>query len=105
MPNEKKLGYLGIAGMIDQLCPEKHMELATALRGRMKGATYLLQEAEERTPISRYFILHGLTFLLPRKVVFTAVRRDALLAAIQDYEEVGPALQALQASVGTWSVT
>lgn len=102
MSNERKLGYLGLVGVIDKVAPERYAMLSAAVRGRMKGASYLLLETKEWAPIPRFFMLRGLTFILPRKVVFTSERCDSLLVEIKEYDEVGPALRALEVDIGTW---
>jgi hypothetical protein len=98
-PNQEKLAQFALAGLISFLFPEHKTQLAMLVAPLSGAARRLLTLAMEQTFVPAFFGLEGIALQTWREQVFSPANRAELLKKLEEYEDVGPALQRLRLHV------
>jgi hypothetical protein len=78
--NEDKLKLLALSGLLTFVLSGRTRRLAQSLRGRLKGVSFLLDEADALPFVSAVLAIKGLSLIDPYQARFSPERRRRLLA-------------------------
>ena len=95
--NRDKLGTLSFAGAMAYFWPELRADIDAAVRGRVRGFPFLLDNALTLRFVPAAFASIGLTFIGPARKVFSPDRTTKLCKLLEDYDEVTDQGLALEA--------
>ncbi|HBB95328.1 MAG TPA: hypothetical protein DC054_08035, partial [Blastocatellia bacterium] len=95
-PNPEKLEQLALGGLLAISFPQLRSPIIN-LFASLKGATHwLVALAMDQTFLPALFALEGIALNTDRKIVFSRERCAELLRKFEEYEDVGPAMNALR---------